>query len=197
MVRQKPGVKKAAALLTAGYTILVMIHVNDPRGRGTAGRQLGVTVSLALVLLGAPGCWSDRESPESRVRTTVMRAETLAEAKDLAGLKDLVSDGYRDDAGQDKRAIMGLLFVQFRRHESIHLLTRIDRVDIQEGRAAVTVFAAMAGRPIPSASDLPALSADLYRFDLRLADERGAWRVTTAAWRPALLSDFFPSEAEN
>lgn len=174
-----------------------MIQVNDPQDRETAGRQLGVTASLALVLLGAAGCWSDHDSPESRVRATVVRAETLAEAKNLGGLKDLVSDAYRDDAGQDKRAIVGLLFVQFRRHESIHLLTRIDQIHIQKDRAAVTVFAAMAGRPIPSLSVLPALNADLYRFDLMLGDERGTWRVTAAAWRPALLSDFFPSEADN
>jgi hypothetical protein len=42
-------------------------------------------------------------------------------------------------------------------------------------------------------SDLPALRADLYRFDLTFGDERGAWRVTRATWRPAALNDFFPT----
>jgi hypothetical protein len=87
-----------------------------------------------------------------------------------------------------------LLFVQFRRHDAIHLLTRIDRIDVQPAQtAAATVFAAMAGRPIPGASDLSALRADLYKFDLSFADERGTWRVTKATWRPAALSDFLPT----
>jgi hypothetical protein len=149
---------------------------------------------LALVALSAPACRSGDDSPEARVRATIGRAETLAQDKNLGRLKDLVSDAYQDDAGQDKRAILGLLFVQFRRHESIHLLTRIDRIDIHPpARATATVFAAMAGRPIPTVSDLPALRADLYRFDLTFGDERGAWRVTRATWRPAALNDFFPS----
>ncbi|MEW6681966.1 MAG: hypothetical protein AB1451_03455 [Nitrospirota bacterium] len=156
---------------------------------------------LAMAWLGAVGlsasaCRSEGDSPEAQVRATIGRAEALAEGKDLGGLKALLSDAYRDDAGQDKRAILALLFVQFRRHESIHLLTRIDRIDIDpRAQATATVFTAMAARPIPTVSDLPALRADLYRFDLTLVDKRGTWRVTKSTWRPAVLHDFFPSEA--
>ncbi len=157
-------------------------------------RQVGEMVWIALIVLSVTACRSGEDSPGAKIRATIERAEAFAEAKDLGGLKDLVSDAYRDDAEQDKRAILGLLFVQFRPHESIHLLTRIDRLDIQPAQAAVTVFTAMAGRPIPSAADLPALRADLYRFDLTLVDERGTWRVIKYRWRPAVLDDFFPSE---
>jgi hypothetical protein len=150
---------------------------------------------LVLIVLSVTACRSGEDSPGAKIRATIERAEAFTEAKDLGGLKDLVSDAYRDDAGQDKRAILGLLFVQFRRHESIHLLTRIDRLDIQPAQAAVTVFTAMAGRPIPSASALPALRADLYRFDLTFTEEGGVWRVASSKWRPADLNDFFPSEA--
>ncbi len=160
----------------------------------TLQRGFGEVVWIALIVLSATACRSGEDSPGAKLLATIERAEAFAEAKDLGGLKDLISDAYRDDAGQDKRAILGLLFVQFRRHESIHLLTRIDRLDIQPAQAAVTVFTAMAGRPIPSASALPALRADLYRFDLTFAEEGGAWRVASSAWRPARLDDFFPSE---
>jgi hypothetical protein len=147
---------------------------------------------LTLIVVSAAACRSGDDSPDAKIRTTIAHAEAFAEAKDLGGLKDLISDAYRDDAGQDKRAILGLLFMQFRKHESIHLLTRITRVDVQPPHATATVFTAMAGRPIPSVDDLPALRADLYRFDLTLVDERGTWRVTKSAWRPAVLSDFSP-----
>jgi hypothetical protein len=163
-------------------------------GKGASAngyRRLGI--GLALTLLNA-GCWST-DSPEARVRVTIAQAETLAEAKDLGGLKDLISDAYRDDAGQDKRAIMGLLFLHFRRHESIHLFTRIDRIEVLQTTISATVYTAMAGRPIPGAADLPIVRADLYRFDLTLAKEGRAWRVTAASWRPATLNDFFPSNA--
>jgi hypothetical protein len=159
-------------------------------------RQIVAIAWLALMVVSAVGCRSGEDSPEAQVRATIERAETLAEAKDLGGLKGLVSDRYQDNTGQDKRAILGLLFVQFRRHESIHLLTRIDRVDIEPAQARAIVFTAMAGRPIPAVSNLPALRADLYRFDLTLVDERGTWRVTKSAWRPAVLGDFLPSGAD-
>lgn len=165
-----------------------------------AGKKLArwflALVWLGALVLSASACRSGGDSPEAQVRATIGRAEALAEAKDLGGLKALLSDAYRDDAGQDKRAILALLFVQFRRHESIHLLTRIDRVDIEPAQARATVFTAMAGRPIAAVSDLPALRADLYRFDLRLVDERGTWRVTKSAWRPAVLEDFLLSGAD-
>lgn len=149
---------------------------------------------IALLCLSVTTCRSGQESPDARIRATIDRAEAFAEAKNLGGLKELLSDAYRDHAGQDKRATLGLIFVQFRRHESIHLLTRIERIELQPTQAAVTVFAAMAGRPIPSASDLPELRADLYRFDLTLFLENGAWRVTKSDWRAATLNDFFSSE---
>lgn len=149
---------------------------------------------LTLVVLNASACRSGEDSPEAQVRAMIARAEGLSESKDLGGLKELVSDAYQDRAGQDKRAILGLLFVQFRRHESIHLLTRIDHIEIHPpDHATATVFVAMAGRPIPDVSDLPALRADLYRFALTFAQERGTWRVTSSAWRPAVLNDFLPS----
>jgi hypothetical protein len=109
---------------------------------------------LALFVVSAAACRSGDDSPDARIRETIARAEAFAEVKDLGGLKDLVSNAYHDDAGQDKRAILGLLFMQFRKHESIHLLTRIDRVDVQPPQATATVFTAMAG-PFPASTTSP------------------------------------------
>ncbi|HET8760136.1 MAG TPA: hypothetical protein VFN94_03660 [Nitrospiria bacterium] len=154
------------------------------------GCRLFAIAWLALTVTSAVSCRSGDDSPDAKIRATIARAETFAEAKDLGGLRDLLSDAYRDDAGQDKRAILGLLFLQVRRHESIHLLTRIDRIDVRPPQAESTVFVAMAGSPIAGADDLPSLRADLYRFDLTLVEERGTWRVAKSSWRPAALTDF-------
>jgi hypothetical protein len=166
------------------------------RVRQTPSSRVGGITWIVLLLLSATACRSGVTSPEAQVRATIERAETLAETRDLGGLKNLVSDAYHDDGGQDKRAILGVLFMQFRRHESIHLFTRVDQIEVRKSQATARVFAAMAGRPIPRAEDLPALRADLYRFDLALTEERGEWQVTRSSWRPAVLRDFFPPPAD-
>lgn len=194
MIRHEQRERKPAHITRWG-TLSVMGRTSPQRSGWTFGRQL-LAAWIALVFGGTAACRSGADSPEARIRTTIVRAEALAEAKDLGGLKNLISDAYRDDGGQDKRAILGLLFLQFRRNASIHLLTRIDHIEIQQAQATATVFTAMAGRPILGVDDLPALRADLYRFDLTLVDERGTWRVTKSTWRPALLSDFFPSGSD-
>jgi hypothetical protein len=51
------------------------------------------------------------------------------------------------------------------------------------------MFAALASVPGGVLPDLKNLSADVYRFDLTLADEDGTWRVVRAAWSPATVKD--------
>jgi hypothetical protein len=52
------------------------------------------------------------------------------------------------------------------------------------------VLVALAGTPIHDPSALLGVRADLYRFDVRLRDEDGHWRVTSAEWQPASAADF-------
>jgi len=47
-------------------------------------------------------------------------------------------------------------------------------------------MAATSGGALP---DLRSLSADVYRFDIRMADEDGVWRVVGADWSPATVKD--------
>jgi len=60
----------------------------------------------------------------------------------------------------------------------------------QPDHAQATVLVAMAGVPIVSAQELPALRADLHRFEIDFAREGKAWRVQRAAWRRAELGEF-------
>jgi hypothetical protein len=143
--------------------------------------------------LAASACGGDPATPEARIRALLAGAEAAAEAKDAGGLKELVSDAYADDQGQDKRAVMGLVTFYFMRHQTIHLLTRVDRIELaDDGSARAGVFVAMAGTPILGLDDLARLRADLYRFDFALAEENDDWRVTSASWRRAETADFLP-----
>ena len=152
-------------------------------------RQWKAPIALLCALLA---CGSDPGPPEAQLRAVLEAAEVAAEAKNVKGLKDSISAHYRDPGGRDKRALAGLLTFTFLRHASIHLLTRIDAISIPEpGRALATVYAAMAGGPIPGAGALTGMRADLYRFDFAFSEEQPTrWRLVSAEWRPAHPEDF-------
>src|SRR6266566_7458751 len=144
--------------------------------------HVGAIALSACVVLGACG---KTPTPEVQVRTTLAQAQTAAEKKDIAGLRDLISGTYRDAEGQDKRGVEALLRYYFLRHESIHLFTRVPAVNVSRPDAAeAVVLVAMAARPVRDAHELDGLRADLYRFDITLSKEGDHWRVLRAAWRP-------------
>jgi ribosome-binding factor A len=154
-------------------------------------KKLRSWLALGAVVLLATACAPPPESPEAQVRTLFGKAREAAEQKDLATLRRAVSDRYTDAHGNDRRAVEGILRLQFLRHESIHLFTRVSTVVFPEpDRAEATVYVAMAGRPIAEAEALTRLKADLYRFDFVLAKEGEDWKVIHADWRPAELGDF-------
>ena len=147
-----------------------------------------VAVLAAVSLLGCSGSDS---TPEDRVRAVLAELEKAAEARDVGLIKPHVSESYKDEDGNDRRALLGLATAHFMRNRSVYLLVRLGDVALPEpGRAQVDAFVALAGQPIRDLTALPELRADLYRFGFALRDEDGEWRVTSAAWHPATLADF-------
>jgi len=147
---------------------------------------LGLVLAMLL-----PGCRGERASPEAEVRALINSAVTAAEQKSIGTLKDMVSEKYADEQGQNKRAIENLLRLHFLRNETVHLYARTQSVTLpQPDRAQATVLVAMAGVPIASAQELPLLRADLHRFEIDFARENKTWRVRRAAWRRAELGEF-------
>jgi hypothetical protein len=152
-------------------------------------RSLAVRVVVALATLLA--CSGEPATPEDRVRATLAAIEAAAEARDVGELKEHVSEAYADARGQDKRAVSGLAAFHFMRNQSVHLLTLVRDVELPTpGEARATALVAMAGRPIPGPEALAGLRADLYRFEVELREEDGAWRVTGADWAPAAAEEF-------
>jgi len=147
-------------------------------------------LGLALILL-LPGCRGERTNPEAEVRALINGAVMAAENKNMGTLRGLISELYADDQGQDMRAIEGLLRLHFLRNQTLHLHAHIQSVTLpQPDRAQATVLVAMAGTPIASAQDLPALRADLHRFVIDFVREEKAWRVRRAAWQRVELGEF-------
>jgi hypothetical protein len=159
---------------------------------GKIPRLARLALLAAIALLAGPGCSPEPESPEARMRALLEQMEVAAEQKNLRLLKAMVSEQYSDEHHNDRQAILGLLTYHFLRHQSIHLLARVTSIEFPEpGQASVSVYVAMAGRPIPDVDALTRLRADLYRFDFRLGEGgESGWLVTGAAWRPAETADF-------
>jgi hypothetical protein len=138
------------------------------------------------------GCGGPAGSPEEEIRSLVAEAIRAAEERDIGALKDLISEGYADEQGRDKRAVGATIGFYLLRHRAVHVLTRVREVTFPEADAAeANVLAAMAGDAIASVDSLPGMRADLYRFELRLAREDGDWRVRFASWQPAKLKEFW------
>ena len=149
------------------------------------------TVAVALLSALVAACSGGESTPEERVRAVLAELEAAAEARDVGLLKPHISEAYKDESGNDRRALLGMATGHFMRNKSVYLLVRVnDVVIVEPGKVQVDAFVALAGQPIRDAAALPELRADLYRFDLRLRDEDGDWRVTAADWRPATLVDF-------
>lgn len=147
---------------------------------------------LVWVVLALAACSRDAGSPETEIRALVAQAQTAAEERKVGDLRALIADDYTDAHGYDRKTVENLIRLHVLRNQSIHLFTRIGAIAFpQPDRATVRVAAAMAGRPVASAGELVGVNADLYRFDLNLIRQGGAWRVERAAWEPARLDDFW------
>jgi hypothetical protein len=143
---------------------------------------------LALVL---SACRSEPDSPEAQIRALIGKAEEAAEKKDLGTLKDMVSEAYEGANAEKKRELMGAVAYHLLRHQSVHLLTQVQRIEFPEpALAEATVYVGMAGRVIEGLDDLARLRADVYRVDFTAAEESARdWKVKRIEWRPAELSD--------
>jgi hypothetical protein len=125
------------------------------------------------------GC-SDPASPEQQVRTVIESMETAAEARDVGDLLEHISTNYRDAQGQDRAEASRYARGYFLANQSIHLLTRIERLEFPApDEARVKLQVGMAGRGGPGGSSV---SADLYDFDLALIREGDEWKVSYADW---------------
>jgi hypothetical protein len=151
-------------------------------------RTLLALLMLSLIL----SCSSKPDSPEQQVRHLLRGAEVAVKEKNLDAFRQLISHQYADTSGRDKRRVVGILRYHFLGNRSIHLFTRIKEIDFpQSGEAVVTLFVAMAGRPIVSQKDLLDLRADLHRFVISLVKESdGGWRAVRSEWRRARPMDF-------
>ena len=84
---------------------------------------------LLLAALAVGGC-SDDASPEARIRALIDAAAEAAEARSVDDLGELLHVNFRDHRGNDRATLRPLLTAWFFRHRNIHLLTRIEMIEL-------------------------------------------------------------------
>lgn len=161
----------------------------------TSSRRCRPASSLLLLLtiltLLLPAACNEEQGPEAIAQSFVAACKEAAQERRLRDLRDLIAEEYADAAGRTAQDVLAVAAGYLMRNRSVHIYTRLQEATEQDGRIAATVLAALAGRPISDVSVLPSLNADLYRFNLELIEESGAWRLAAATWRTALVDDFF------
>jgi len=143
-----------------------------------------------MALLLSPACRGARLSPEARVRQAIDKAVKAVRERDIKPLADAVSEQYSDRERNDKQQVLSLVRMQFLVHPNLYLVAKTSSIECPEPtQAQVSMFVALASVPPGGVPDLRQLSADVYRFDLTMADEDGTWRVVRATWAPATVKD--------
>ena len=145
----------------------------------------GLLVPLLAVL---SACSSDPDNPEQQIREMISAGEEAVEARSIMTVLDYITNDYQDKHGRQKKDIQRLVAGYILRNKSIHLLTRVQDIALNEDetQADVILYVGMAGVPVAS----PGQRADLYRFDLSLTLEEDEWRVSAGSWHQARLEDF-------
>jgi hypothetical protein len=156
-----------------------------------------LVVLIAAVVVLPAGCGRELPPPEEQIRALVTEAREAAEARDLSALRDLIADDYRDAQGRDKADLVNILRLVFLRHQSVHLLTRVQRRGLSGAGPGDPDRLRGHGRtPFPE-QDIGLVRADLHRFDVTLREAGGGhggrrWTSTGAA----RISATCPSERD-
>ena len=146
---------------------------------------------LLLPLLAA--CSRAPESPEQRIRELIGQGEAAAEARDRVFFAEVISPDYSDREGRTRRDLRRMVTGYFLRNRAIHLLLRIDEIQLLEGeKARAVLYTGMAGSPVDGFEQLLALRAAVYRMELtfRLG---GDIRLIHAEWRRVNPEEVLPS----
>jgi len=154
--------------------------------------RVGLLAALFLGLAASKlACSGTEVSAEERIRARLAEIERLAEAGDVGGVKEFLSERYADAAGNDRRALAAWLTFQRMQHRNLYVWSRIRSLElVAPEQASVVLVAGMAASPISGPADLARMRADVYEIDLDLVDEGGSdWRVVSASWRPTQPTD--------
>jgi hypothetical protein len=133
-------------------------------------------------MLSVLSCRGDK-SDEELILGMIDDAVDAAVAKDIKGVMEHVSDSYKDEYGNDRDALKGLLFVYFRQYERINVYVRETEISVEGDRAEAAVKVVFTGgESLEDIGDMVPSSGGGYLLEMMLKKEDGDWKVTRSRW---------------
>jgi hypothetical protein len=155
--------------------------------RAVAGAVLVVGAAVAVWLLWPRTPRSDEEL----IRETIGRMCGSASQKDVGGILEHVSDGYRGEGGS-KDELKGYLLGYLLRSDIVSVLPGRVEVEVRGSTARARLAVVLARVPLKTAAEAsPGSLAGSHYIETELAKEAdGRWRVQTASRRDAAPLDW-------
>lgn len=132
-------------------------------------------------------------SKEQLLLQSIEGLENRFEERKLGKIVEYVSESYHDETGRNLRDIKRAIQLQLMRHKTLYVFSTITDTqwhDESNKQVTVEITAAMAGKPIKSASILTSLRADMIKFTVDFILENEVYKVKSATWTWADPSDF-------
>ena len=152
---------------------------------------------LILTLAVLMSSCSSPSTPEQHASEFIERSELAFEDRDIRSLRKLVSSSYMDGQNRAANDVLAIAAAYIRGTKSIYLFTDLESAVSEDDLINARVLVAFGSRPVKDRAALMQLNADIYWFDIVLADENGNWKLIEAQWTQAMVDDFFKSSATN
>ena len=146
----------------------------------TSGKLFLVALCVLFFSIGCSKPLPDEEA----IRGAIEGMAKAAEAKDVKGMMRHVSEDYRDNFGNNRKAIKGMLLYEIFRPEPITVFVRSVGVEIEGETALADIKVVMVrGTGVESMEAILKAKSAGYRIDAVFGKETGgAWRIQSAEW---------------
>ena len=139
-------------------------------------RQLAGPAIAVLVALAVYFAWpQEQRSPEDEIRALVARVIVRAEKRDLAGVTEVLADGFRG-GGLDKTELKQLLAGQFFGARQLVVLNPLLEVTVRSPTEGTFKGKFLFGR------DGAAPEASSYTIEAEVEKTGDGWQLVTASW---------------
>lgn len=151
------------------------------------------TFMIFLASLALSSCGTDR-SPEEEIKEMLVDIEKSFEQRTTGDLDEYVAESYQDPYGNTKRALRRIAAGYVLRNPSIHILSKISDISVNQEAtlAKVTVYAAVSSEEL-GAKDIRLLqtNAHLFQVSLRKSDD---WLIHSIQWKRVKPERFVEAE---
>jgi hypothetical protein len=153
----------------------------NPSGAGF----LQAALALCAVAVLLAGC--ARTPPEKALRQAVAQLQSVVETRQVGPIRDVLADDFIGPEGMDRDAAVRLAQLSFLQHRTVGatvgpLHIALSPSPREADHATVEFSVALTGGPGAGLPD----EANVYDVRTGWRLQSGAWKMTSADWKPAL-----------